>query len=185
MTKMLRPVHSLSALVVVASVTGGAFAASAALRGFDRPASVTVGATREDAAALVQNSTEQRDMQAAVDLVNAERAKLGLPAFTWNDTVAAAARAHSTDMARTGIMQHGGSDGSDTGDRLDRVGFVWGGWGETIGAGYQTAPPLIAAWMASPGHRAILTGDYRWVGIAVVRSATGTPYWTLVAANGG
>ena len=42
----------------------------------------------------------------------------------------------------------------------------------------------MIAWMASPGHRAQLTGNYQWVGISMVRSADGTAYWTLVVASG-
>jgi uncharacterized protein YkwD len=184
MTKMLRPLHTLSALVVVVSVTSGAFVASAALSGLDRPASVTNAARREDGAALVQSSVEARDMLATVDLVNAERARLGLAPLAWHDKVAAAATAHSTDMARIDVMQHAGSDGSNTATRLERVGFRWSSWGETIGAGYNTPGPLVIAWMASPGHRAQLTGNYQWVGISMVRSADGTAYWTLVVASG-
>jgi uncharacterized protein YkwD len=184
MTKMLRPLHTMSALVVVASVTSGALVASAALSGLNRPASVTIAARREDASGLVQSSVETRDMLATVDLVNAERAALGLAPLAWNDKVAAAAAAHSADMARINVMQHAGSDGSNAGNRLDRAGFRWSSWGETIGAGFNSPGPLVAAWMASPGHREQLTGNYTWVGISMVRSANGVAYWTLVVATG-
>lgn len=185
MTKMLRPLHTMSALVVVAAVSSGTLVASAALSGLSRPASVTLTARREDVASFGQSSVEARDMLATVDLVNAERAALGLAPLVWHDTVAAAAAAHSADMANINVMQHAGSDGSNTGNRLDRVGFRWSSWGETIGAGFNSPGPLVAAWMASPGHRAQLTGDYQYVGIAMVRSAGGTAYWTLVVASGG
>jgi uncharacterized protein YkwD len=57
--------------------------------------------------------------------------------------VAQAAQIHSDDMARSGVMQHAGSDGSRAGDRLTRVGFRWGAWGEAVAAGQPTPDDVI------------------------------------------
>ena len=122
-------------------------------------------------------------MQAAAGLVNEQRAARGLAPLDWSDQVAAAAKVHSTDMARNAVMQHVGSDGSDAGDRLRRAGFSWSSWGEAVAAGQPTAADVIGAWMNSPGHRAILLGSYDHIGIAKITSSSGTPYWTLVAAS--
>ena len=119
------------------------------------------------------------------ELVNAERAGRGLVTFVWHERVAAVALGHSTDMAAHGSLRHDGSDGSDAGDRLLRAGFAWTAWGENIAAGYPEARSVLAAWMASPGHRRQLLADFTYVGIAVVAASNGTPYWTLDFANGG
>jgi uncharacterized protein YkwD len=127
----------------------------------------------------------QPDQTAGVlELINAARADAGLAPLVWNDQVAAAAAAHSADMAATGTMSHTGSDGSDGGDRLTAEGFRWSAWGENIASGYTTAHSLFDAWMASSGHRRQILGSHRYVGLAVATSSTGTPYWTLVVATG-
>ncbi|BFO16964.1 hypothetical protein SHKM778_33520 [Streptomyces sp. KM77-8] len=47
-----------------------------------------------------------------VDLVNAERGKVGCSPVKVNSTLTKAAQDHSEDMAATGTMSHTGSDGS-------------------------------------------------------------------------
>lgn len=118
-----------------------------------------------------------------VELVNAERGQRGRDAFSRDGLVTEAAEIHSDDMAATQNMSHTGSDGSNTGDRLERVGFEWSGWGENIGAGYADAASMVDGWMNSPGHREIILSDNTFVGVSVVPAADGRLYWTLVVAS--
>src|SRR5262249_11438442 len=60
-----------------------------------------------------------------VQLVNAERSKVGCSALTLNATLTKAAQAHSDDMAAHQNMSHTGSDGSSPGDRITRAGYSW------------------------------------------------------------
>ena len=119
-----------------------------------------------------------------LELVNAERAARDLAPFAWNDRVAAAALAHSIDMADRGVMSHTGGDGSSAGDRLRRAGFAWNAWGENVAYGYRDAPSVVAGWMASSGHRRQMLGDYTYIGVAAV-AGDGTLYWTMDFASGG
>lgn len=164
-------------------VMAGGVATAAGVGSVSRPADVSTRAERVDASALVQPTTVPDARQQAAGVLNAERAARGLAPLDWHDLVARAAQIHSDDMARMGQMQHVGSDGSRAGDRLTEVGFAWGAWGEAVAAGQPTADDVIAAWLNSPGHRAILLGDYRYVGIGSATGSSGTPYWTLVAAS--
>lgn len=183
MTKMLRPARTVSALALVVVLAGGAVAA-AGVSAVSRPADVSMRAVRVDVGELVQPPVApDAAQQTAAGVLNAQRAAQGLAALAWNGQVAQAAQIHSDDMARSSIMQHAGSDGSRAGDRLTRVGFRWSAWGEAVAAGQQTPDDVIRAWMNSPPHRAILLGNYRYVGIGLATSASGTPYWTLVAAS--
>lgn len=184
MTKMLRKGLSVGAVIVTFVLTGTAFVTSAALTVVNRPASVRMTAARDDLAQLVIVPIEVRDLQASIELLNAERAAAGLRPVAANTKVTAAAQAHSDDQARTRTMSHTGSDGSNTGVRLERVGFSWTAWGENVAAGFTSAPSVIQAWMNSPGHRATILGNYQYMGVAVARSSDGTMYWTLVAASG-
>jgi uncharacterized protein YkwD len=128
---------------------------------------------------------DQAAAYAVLELVNAERAARGLAPFAWHDRVAAAALAHSNDMAGRDVMTHTGSDGSSAGDRLSRAGFTWTAWGENVAYGYRDAPSVVAGWMASSGHRRQMLGSYTYVGVAAVASADGALYWTMDFADGG
>ena len=87
------------------------------------------------------------------ELTNAERRNHGLSDLIWDDQVAAAARAHSEDMATNRFLSHTGSDGSNVGTRLQRVGINVSSWAENV-ATHSTPESVVQAWMNSPGHRA-------------------------------
>ncbi len=118
-----------------------------------------------------------------VALLNAERASRGLAPVSIHPLVTEAADVHSADQAANRNMSHTGSDGSNTGQRLDRVGFNWRSWGENVGAGHRTAAIIFDGWMNSTGHRDNMLGSYQYIGVAVAESADGTRYWTMVLAN--
>lgn len=140
-------------------------------------------ADRVDPPPAADLTPEQRAAFAMVELVNAERARHGLPAMAWDDRAGAAAHAHAADMAANRVMQHAGTDGSDAGDRLHRFGFDWVKWAENIGAGFHDADSLFAAWMDSSGHRQNILGDFRVIGVGAVAASDGAPYWSLVVAS--
>ncbi|WP_200211896.1 CAP domain-containing protein [Micromonospora coerulea] len=117
------------------------------------------------------------ELQKVVDLVNQERAKAGCKALSIDDKLMRAAQAHSQDQADHKTMSHDGSDGSDVGERLDRVGYAWRGYGENVAWNQQSPAAVMDAWMNSPGHRAnILNCAFTEIGVGVARS--NGPYWT-------
>ncbi|MFD2764488.1 CAP domain-containing protein [Micromonospora eburnea] len=117
------------------------------------------------------------ELQQVVDLVNAERAKAGCKAVTVNDKLTLAAQRHSQDQADHKTMTHDGSDGSDAGERLDRVGYAWRAYGENVAWNQQSPAAVMDAWMNSSGHRAnILNCSFTQIGVGVARS--NGPYWT-------
>lgn len=117
------------------------------------------------------------ELQEVVDLVNKERAKAGCKALTIDDKLMLAAQRHSQDQADHKTMSHDGSDGSDVGDRLDRVGYAWRAYGENVAWNQQTPAAVMDAWMNSSGHRAnILNCSFTEIGVGVARS--NGPYWT-------
>ncbi|SCL58534.1 CAP domain-containing protein [Micromonospora chersina] len=117
------------------------------------------------------------ELREVVDLVNQERAKAGCKALTVDDKLTLAAQRHSQDQADHKTMSHDGSDGSDVGDRLDRVGYAWRSYGENVAWNQQSPAAVMDAWMNSPGHRAnILNCSFTEIGVGVARS--NGPYWT-------
>ncbi|MEU5904993.1 CAP domain-containing protein [Micromonospora sp. NPDC047467] len=116
-----------------------------------------------------------------VDLVNAERAKAGCKALSIDDKLMTAAQRHSQDQADHQNMSHTGSDGSNPGVRLDRVGYTWRTYGENVAWNQKTPASVMDAWMNSSGHRAnILNCAFTEIGIGIASS--NGPYWTQVFA---
>ncbi|MEH0840928.1 CAP domain-containing protein [Micromonospora sp. CPCC 205711] len=116
-------------------------------------------------------------VQQVVDLVNAERARAGCGAVQVDDKLMLAAQRHSQDQADHQDMTHTGSDGSDAGERLDRVGYSWRTYGENVAWNQQTPAAVMEAWMNSSGHRAnILNCAFTEIGVGVATS--NGPYWT-------
>ncbi|WP_316772637.1 CAP domain-containing protein [Streptomyces sasae] len=111
-----------------------------------------------------------------VELVNAERSKVGCPALTLNTTLTKVAQAHSEDMALHQNMSHTGSDGSSPGDRITSAGYTWSAYGENVAYGYATPEQVMAGWMASPGHKAnILNCSFKEIGVGLAQPDS---YWT-------
>ena len=117
-----------------------------------------------------------------VDLVNAERAQAGVALLQMDVRLMEAAQLHSDDMADNNFVSHTGTGGTGPVDRIEAAGYVgWNGWGENVAAGYPTPAAVVAAWMASPGHRAnILRASFDHLGVGY-RFQAGTTYghyWT-------
>jgi uncharacterized protein YkwD len=101
-------------------------------------------------------------------------------------TLSAAASLHSLDMAERGSLAHEGSDGSVSGDRITRAGYIWQGSGENIAAGQLDAESVVAAWLNSPGHCATLMQPrFTETGVAFALAPQKNPsvYWTQVFAT--
>jgi uncharacterized protein YkwD len=91
-----------------------------------------------------------------------------------------AAAAHAQDMARHGVLQHEGSDGSDASQRLTRVGYRWRSMGENVASGQTTPEQVVAEWLRSPGHCATLMNPtYTEMGVAYAVNMTSESgiYW--------
>jgi len=120
-------------------------------------------------------------------LLNGERADRGLATLRLNDRLQRAALNHGNDMVEHSYFAHQGRDGSQPAERIRASGYLSAGgkWriGENLawGTGELATPKAImAAWMASTGHRAnILQPAYREIGFGVL---AGNPAST---GNGG
>jgi uncharacterized protein YkwD len=121
----------------------------------------------------------QRDLRliraATLCLVNRERAARGERPLRLNRRLVRAARAHSESMALDDYFDHIGPRGQTPLARLRAVGYISSSRGYEVGEniawgtlGLATPRAIVAAWMASPGHRAnILDPRFRETGIGV------------------
>ena len=117
-----------------------------------------------------------RVREATLCLVNRERLAVGEAALRVNERLAQAAQAHTDDMVAADYFDHVDRSGRGALERMRSVGYVYSariGYeiGENIawGTGVLATPrAIVAAWMASPGHRAnILDPRYRDTAVGV------------------
>lgn len=136
---------------------------------------LVVGVSSPAEAAVVPEAEAQ-----VVVLVNQERAAVGCPALQTDARLVTAARAHSQDMAVRAYFAHTDPDGTNPFARMTAFGYpLYSGMAENIGAGQRTAAEVVAAWMASPPHRAnILNCAYVAVGTGAWTGGSYGVYWT-------
>jgi uncharacterized protein YkwD len=129
------------------------------------------------ASAAQAQSQDKYQHQARV-VTNNKRADHGLAQLKKGDCVQKFARRQARKMANQDRMFH-----QDLGVVLNQCGLT--GVAENVAAGYPTGRAAVKAWMHSAGHRANLLGPtYRMLGMAVRRSADGTPYAAQVFGRG-
>jgi uncharacterized protein YkwD len=124
--------------------------------------------------------------QQVVDLVNRERAAVGVGPVSLHPALTSAAQAHSNYQASVNTMTHYSGSGANGGQRIAAAGYAWRAWAENIAAGQQDAASAMSAWMGSTeGHKEnILNPRYTDIGVGLAYSANGTPYWTQDFASG-
>ena len=120
-----------------------------------------------------------------VTLANRQRTSRGLIALRTDPDLMAIARDRAEVMATNDVMSHTEPNGEKVFDRLTDAGLTWYAAGEIIAwnnypTEYTTAE-AIRAWMASPGHRAIiLSTGYNYVGFGAAVAADGKRYYAGV-----
>ena len=103
------------------------------------------------------------------------------PALEWDARLALADQVHSSDMNRTGVFDHTGSDGSSASQRATREGYSWSAIAENIAGGYPTVQSAVDALLTSTGHCNNIMGS-RYVDFGAAKVGR---YWTMVFARPG
>ena len=130
----------------------------------------------------------RRAGQRMLDLVNEARARprhcggarfAAAAPLAWNEALAAAALAHSGDMAVRDYFAHADPEGRSVSQRASAAGYRWRHVGENIAAGLGEPAAVVAGWLASPGHCAnIMSADFAEMGAAfVLRAGTARGVW--------
>jgi uncharacterized protein YkwD len=125
-------------------------------------------------------ATATRARAVVVCLINRERAARGLAALRDHPRLRAAAGSYARLMVADDFFAHVSPDGSTLRTRAASAGYMHAqsfALGEDIAAGSGTlgAPKaIVAAWMASAGHRRnVLDSGFRDVGVGVAVDAGG------------
>jgi uncharacterized protein YkwD len=115
-----------------------------------------------------------------VTMTNQVRSAAGCGQLDVDEELIVASERQSWYMAETRNFSHIGWGGSTFVRRAQVAGYERPA-GENIAWGYLTAEEVMAAWMASPGHRAnILNCATKSIGAGVTYAADGTPYYAEV-----
>lgn len=121
----------------------------------------------------------ERAVAEVLALTNAERAAAALPPLAADPRLAAAAQAHSADMAGRDFYSHTTPEGREPWDRARAAGAAHRATGENIACGQRTPAEVVRGWMDSPGHRAnILTPGFTHLGVGYAPSGRAGTYWT-------
>lgn len=127
-------------------------------------------------------------VQDLLSLTNTERQKLGLPALSYNDQLAVAARAKAANMFADNYWAHiNPKTGQTPWVFIQAAGYQYTYAGENLARGFTNTQDVINAWMASPTHRAnVVSRNYQDVGFAIQQgNLTGETDTTLVVEEFG
>jgi len=104
-----------------------------------------------------------------VSKTNEERIASGLTGLKYNDTLADAARRKAANMFTENYWAHTSPSGIDPWHWFKEAGYQYTSAGENLGKDFGNTASLVAAWMASPSHKAnIINPKYTEIGVAVV-----------------
>src|SRR5512138_105294 len=128
--------------------------------------------------------TENSDLvQQMIELFNQTRGGMGRKPLTVNEKLMAAAQAHSLDMAcnNTKFLLHRGSDGSYTGERLEKVGYTNAYYFELLGVGLPQ--DSVTEWKRHDNTWPAVIDTYvTQIGVGYVYSKASRfgGYWTVI-----
>ncbi len=129
----------------------------------------------EDSPSDKEESEALSFAEQVVELVNAERAKVNLPALTMTTKLNEAALVRAKETVQS--FSHTRPNGSSFSTVLKENGISFQGAGENIAWGQRTSEQVVNAWMNSEGHRAnILNPRYTSIGVGYYLNGA-TPYW--------
>jgi len=138
----------------------------------------TATATPKPSATTTSQSGVASLEKKMVDLVNAERAKVGLKALTVDSKLTNMARVKSQDMITNSYFSHYSPKYGSPFDMMKTFGISYRTAGENI-AMNQSMESAHTALMNSEGHRAnILGSGYTKIGIGIVKDSRGYLYIT-------
>lgn len=134
--------------------------------------------TQDNTTSNVSNSVRAMETK-VIELVNAERAKVGLSPLTENVELSKVARIKSQDMIDKNYFSHTSPTYGSPFDMMKNFGISYKTAGENIAAGYSTPEAVVNGWMNSEGHRAnILSSSFNKIGVGYAVDKNGKAYWT-------
>ncbi|MGE5299169.1 MAG: CAP domain-containing protein [Acidobacteriota bacterium] len=114
---------------------------------------------------------------------NSARVEQGEKPLANNAQLAEAARLKVHNMFDEQYWAHTAPDGTTPWHWFGQAGYAYADAGENLAKNFTTSDSTIAAWLASPTHRAnVLKSEYKDVGFAVMSGMLGDKPTTLIVA---
>lgn len=120
-------------------------------------------------------SVESSFTDQILELVNDHRENKGLKKLSRNTTADNLSVEHCTYMIAKDKISH--DNFNSRSDKLKRNENAKG-TGENVAYGYNSAKKVVTAWLNSSGHRENIEGNFTHTGIAALKNAEGTYYFT-------
>lgn len=119
------------------------------------------------------NTSELQTMQ----LINEYRLSIGLNTLQKSNHISNKCEEHNQYMIANNVVNH-----NDFTARSNNIMSVLGAKkvGENVAYNYKTSEAVLKAWLASPGHKENIEGDYTHFGISVSTDANGKKYYTNI-----
>jgi uncharacterized protein YkwD len=116
-----------------------------------------------------------------LDAVNAERSLRHVAPVAASETLEQIAEYHISRMIDGNYFGHDDPfDRSTVGARAAKFDYPYQKIGENLAAGQDAAGQVLAGWLASPAHRAILLDpEFREAGVAVLDGGRYGRYWAI------
>lgn len=117
---------------------------------------------------VIMNGDAQTIAKNIVTLSNKEREEVGSNVLYENETLDKAAELKLKDMFEKNYWDHKGPNGETAWDFIGNSGYTYLLAGENLARGFSNSEETVAAWMASPSHKAnILNDRFQEIGVAV------------------
>lgn len=114
-----------------------------------------------------------------LELVNQERAKVGVAPLSFDEKLNELANLKSKDMIDNKYFSHESPVYGSPFDMMKNNGVTYYSAGENIAYGQTTPEKVMDSWMNSEGHKKnILSSSFNYIGIGVQYDSNGVPYWT-------
>lgn len=98
-----------------------------------------------------------------------------VPALTWNDQLALAAKLHTEDMVKNNFFDHTNKEGKSPGDRIKAAGYTYRFYAENIAIINTDEKGVVAYWLTSQGHcKNIMDSRAKEIGVARANNS-----WTM------
>jgi uncharacterized protein YkwD len=121
------------------------------------------------------------DVQSYVQQFNNYRVEKELDELTWHSGLYEVALLHNEDMISNHYFSHTNLVGETPGNRLNNEGYTYISVGENLAKGHFTAESVLAGWLNSPEHRAVIEMP-EFTHHAVAYNTNGH-YWTHIFAR--
>jgi uncharacterized protein YkwD len=132
-----------------------------------------------DRAVVAETAAPIERLEGITAAINEYRASKGLNPVLLNAKLNSSAQAKSDSLVADHYWSHVAPDGTTPWQLIERAGYDYTKAGENLAKCADSAAQTVDAWIASPLHEAVLSGDYTNLGIGVaLNTADGCNYTT-------